>query len=326
MSVNIDLKAALQARFVLKQLRERLLIKAKPRILKLMRPKHGHTLVELIVIIGMLSIVVGLLYSYYNSGYKFFNKAFNFGLLQRNARVSLEDLSQRIKHASRDYIYTDTSFSQGVPFPSDALIDKPYIYFAVPNIDFDIDRSREQRRAQAKPQVADTVWRVIEPIAVNPFKRKKSKLEEKAEQGVLASATKYSTVKSYDYYLYYFAAPKSDPESEYGPLLTKSARLKVLRYKDQSTEYTENQLSDWPFLPPELTEEDIPDQSKIKKSGYVGHVESKDVTPEFSIYKSNVIFDYSGDNYNKLFIIKVNFYDEGSDTRVNFETAVAPRN
>jgi hypothetical protein len=277
------------------------------------------------VVVSLLVVVTGLLYGYYNQGYKFFNKAFSFGLLQRNARTSLEDLAERIKHASRDYIYADDGYNPGVPFPEDAMLDKPYLYFAIPNISFDVEI--KPPKPVEKPAAAQSgPWRMLEVIPINPFKKQKSNLELKADQGVLNPGQEYSTIKSYDYYLYYFAAPKSDPQSEDGPVLTKSARLRVLRYKDQSTTYTEDGGREWPFLPPELVEEESPDDKKISKRGYVGHVKRTDVTDEFSVYKSMVIFDYSGSSYDKLFVIKVNLYDERSDTRVSFETAVAPRN
>jgi len=292
------------------------------------RSAKGHTLIELIVIIGILAAVTGLLYAYYNEGYRFFNKSFKFGLLQRDARVTLEDLAERIKHASRDYIFTDDGYAMGVPFPEDALTDKPYIYFAVPNISFDVDATKYAPKPQAnKPvQAAGSSWRTLEAVVVNPFKKKKSNLELKAEQGVLNPGAEFSTINSYDYYLYYFAKPKTDVDRGPDPRLTKSAKLKMLVYKNQSTVYTESQTTEWPFMPPELVEEDAPNDKNISKRSYLGHVTREELTPEFSIYKSTVIFDYSGDNNDKLFVIKVNLYDEGSDTRVSFETAVAPRN
>ena len=290
-----------------------------------MRNCRGHTLLELIVVISILAVVTGLLYAYYNQGYRFFNKAFSFGLLQRNARTSLEDLAERIKHASRDYIFADDSYSPGVPFPEDAMLDKPYLYFAIPNISFDAE-IKHPKQVEA-PKVADAgPWRVLEIVRVNPFKKQKSNLEQKAEQGILNPGQEFSTIHSYDYYLYYFAAPKSDPEREDGPVLSKSARLRGLQYKDQSAEYTESSSHEWPFMPPELVEEERPDEAKIFKRGYVGHVKRSDVTDEFSVYKSTVVFDYSGSTYDKLFVIKVNLYDERNDTKVSFETAVAPRN
>lgn len=294
-------------------------------ILYIVRKQRGHTLVELIVIIGILGAVTGLLYAYYNDGYRLFNKSFKFGLLQRNARVALEDLAERIKHASRDYIYADSSYSQGVPFPEDAMINKPYVYFAVPNISFDV--AIDPPKPVKKAVVSETgMWRTLETTVINPFKKQKSGLELKSEQGVLSPGAKYSRIKSYDYYLYYFAAPKVDVDRGPDPRLSKSAKLKVLRYKDQSADYTDSQTDEWPFLPPEIMEEDYPDEKKISKHSYVGNVTREELTSEFSVYKSNVIFDYSGNNYNKLFVIKVNLYDEGSDTKVSFETAVAPRN
>ncbi len=290
-----------------------------------MRNKKGHTLVELIVIIGILGAVTGLLYAYYNDGYRLFSKSFKFGLLQRDARVALEDLAERIKHASRDYIYTDSSFSPGVPFPEDAMVNKPYLYFAVPNISFDVEI--EPPKPIKKPVAAETgMWRTIETTVINPFKKQKTGLELKSEQGVLSPGAKYSTIKSYDYYLYYFAAPKIDVDRGPDPRLSKSAKLKVLRYKNQSATYTDSQVNEWPFLPPEIMEEDFPDDKKISKHSYVGHVLREELTPEFSVYKSTVVYDYSGSNYDKLFVMKVNLYDEVSDTRISFETAVAPRN
>ncbi len=298
----------------------------------LSRKAQGHTLIELIVIIGMLAAVTALLYGYYNQGWRFFNKSFSFGLLQRNARVTLEDLADRLRHASRDYIYTDTSYSPGVPFPVDALYDKPYIYFAVPNISFEIDDSREKaskeaaKAREARSNPVTSLWREIKPIVINPLKKEKTAAEQKSEQGLLSASTKYSTVTSYDYYLCYFSAAKSDPETGPDQRFTKSARLRLLRYRNQSTEYTESPGRAWPFLPPELAEEDIPDDKKISKQSYIGLVQREDLGPEFSIYKSTVVFDYSGDNYDKLFLIRVNLYDEQSSTRVSFQTAVAPRN
>ncbi len=297
-------------------------------ILEIVRNKQGHTLVELMVIISILGAVTGLLYAYYNDGYRLFNKSFKFGLLQRNARVALEDLAERIKHASRDYIFTDDGYSPGVPFPEDAILDKPYIYFAVPNISFDIDATKSAPKPIGnKPAASDSPWRSLDTTVINPFKKQKSGLEMKSEQGVLNPGAQFSTINSYDYYLYYFAKPKVDVDRGPDPQLSKSAKLKMLVYKNQSTQYTESQAVDWPFMPPELVEADTPDDKNIYKRSYVGYVKrEEDLIPEFSLYKSTVIFDYSGSTYDRLFVIKVNLYDEGSDTRVSFETAVAPRN
>lgn len=131
---------------------------------------------------------------------------------------------------------------------------------------------------------------------------------------------------SYDYYLYYISKAKDvdiDQELEFGP--SKRGKLKLMIVKDQDKEYTESGKEEWPFLPPALIDTKFESKKLIVKSGLWNNIELQDVSEEFSTYKSNFFFGFVED-YNDLFQIRVNMFDERTKTRVQFETAITPRN
>lgn len=267
-----------------------------------MRRAAGHTLLEMMVVIGLVAIALGLLYNYKTEGWHLYNKTFQFGLLQRNARVALQAMSDNIRQASKNHIFTDDGFSLGVPFPDDALTDKPYIYFAKPNVSIEGSKS--------------------EPASAKP----KDKNTDKSQMGILSEGKQFSSVDSYDYYLYYFAMPERSEAEAFQKL--RRAKLKLLRIKNQSAFYTDNppDEQEWPFLPPEYVEKVFPDEKNISSTTFMSNVKYETLTPEFDTYKSDFIFDYSGSDYAKLFNIEVHMYHEPSDTYVEFSTAVTPRN
>lgn len=85
----------------------------------------------MMVSISILSIVIGLLYFYYNNGWKLFDKNIGLGKIQSNSRAALEQMSYSLKQSSRELIYTSSSYNINVPLPEDFLYGKPYIYFAL---------------------------------------------------------------------------------------------------------------------------------------------------------------------------------------------------
>ena len=69
------------------------------------RNNQGYSLLELMVVISIIGIVLGLLYSYFNQGWKLYFKAAGFGYTQSQARSSLELLSKHLKEAASDMIF-----------------------------------------------------------------------------------------------------------------------------------------------------------------------------------------------------------------------------
>jgi prepilin-type N-terminal cleavage/methylation domain-containing protein len=137
--------------------------------------------------------------------------------------------------------------------------------------------------------------------------------------------SKLDTIKipDYDYYLYYVGRAK-DRDGNYA---SDRARLKQIVIKDQDGNYTSKNASRWPVMPPQLVGATIYDKGdKIKKLGQVRDIENQDISPEFSIYQSDFFYGFYGSTYDDLFKIRVKMIDVKNKTKVDFETAVTPRN
>jgi hypothetical protein len=227
----------------------------------------------MMVAISLIGIVIGLLHNYHLLGWKFFNKAFGFSYLQVDARSALELLSARLRETGRDLIFTNDSFNPNVPLPKDAVIGKPYIYFAKPNIEISDDKDHY--------------------------------------------------IKNYDYYLYYVAKAKNN-EDNFSE--ARTAKLKMLLIKNQPVQYTESDV--WPLMPFDAVQGNgLENNPQVSSRGLIDKAEYQDLSPEFSLYDSNLFFDFfNGEDYSNLFRIEVNLVDIKSGTKTHFETAVSPRN
>lgn len=130
-------------------------------------------------------------------------------------------------------------------------------------------------------------------------------------------------VPDYDYFLYYIGKAKNRD----GDFANDRARLKLLLIRNQDGKYTAKNAPHWPIMPPELAGSKAYDQGKnTKKRGQVVDIENQDLSPEFSIYQSDFYYGFFGSNFENLFKIRVKMIDTKTKTRVDFETAVSPRN
>lgn len=93
---------------------------------------RGYTLLEIMIAISLLAVVIALLYNYYNKGFLLFDKNISYSKLQADSRACLDQIANQIKLSSHDLIYTGKAYNRNVPFPEDVLLNKSYIYFALP--------------------------------------------------------------------------------------------------------------------------------------------------------------------------------------------------
>lgn len=256
------------------------------------RNNQGYSLLELMVVISIIGIVLGLLYSYFNQGWKLYFKAAGFGYTQSQARSSLELLSKHLKEAASDMIFIGSGFNSEVPLPEDFISTKPYIYFVKNN--YSGDRPANEELTEA----------------INLQKQKSIRNDS----------------RSYDYMLYYVAEAKSRDdiqdysEEEYG-------QIKALVFKNQSTDYTDINSSKWPFLPKALQENLVANNKKnLFKIGLSSKSKIDEVSPEFSLYKSKLEFDYYNfSKFENIFSIDITLVDTKSDTIIHYTNAVSPR-
>lgn len=267
------------------------------------------------VVISIITGVIALLYFYNNRGWKFFNKAFQVGTLQTNAKSALDTIVRNVRRASKDLVYVGQGFNLDVPLPEDAIFGRQYLYFAVPKHD-------DENNVEAY----DYFLYYIAPI----------KIKEK-----------FDDQEAYD------KIQKLERQLE------GRAKIKLLAFRDQSKSYTEDFERKWPFLPPilelgvnklpadfDLSEDaeredegilgfrtvapfDKPENKELERINlsFLSDIEAdiEDATPEFSLYQSDFFFDF-GNTYDSLFTINVRLYDPLTDTRVDFESSVTPRN
>lgn len=252
------------------------------------RKQDGYTLIELMISITLLAVVLGLIYANYNRGYTLFNKALQFGRLQTDARSALEQMANNIKQANKGMIYVGDTFNSDVPLPKDYAFGKPFIYFAVPLIN------------ASKPNM---------PVNQENKDAVKSGLVEEP-------------ISDYDYYLYYVAYAK-DKDGNYA---RDRAKLKLLRIKNQDGNYTLN-AQHWPIMAPSLIGRAvIEEEESVIKISTPGYIEYDDLSDEFSLYHSEFAYYYYNSNYDNLFTIKVKLIDPVTDSKMEFETSVTPRN
>lgn len=129
-------------------------------------------------------------------------------------------------------------------------------------------------------------------------------------------------IPPYDYYLYYVGKAK-DKDGDY---TIDRARLKLLIIRNQDGNYTIDNTGKWPVPPPDLIgKSDIEEEKITKKIGQVSDIEYQDLTPEFDLYQSEFAYNYFNTNYESLFKIRVKMIDLKTNTKVDFESAVTPR-
>ncbi len=137
------------------------------------------------------------------------------------------------------------------------------------------------------------------------------------------NGTKAIATPKYDYYLYYVAQIKNRD----GEIAADKARLRLFLVKDQDGDYTRNNAKDWPVLPPDLQgETNYNESDKSYKTGFISPIQFQDLSAEFSTYNSEFNYNFYNVDYRNLFTIDVAMVDSNSQTKVEFKTAVSPRN
>ncbi len=130
-------------------------------------------------------------------------------------------------------------------------------------------------------------------------------------------------VTPYDYYLYYIAYAKNSD----GDFVRDRAKLRLFKVLKQDGQYTVDNMLHWPVMPPSLLgQANYEAEANTMKIGFANDVEYGDLSDEFSLYQSEFSYFYYTSNYEHLFKIKVKMVDPNSDTHMEFETAVTPRN
>jgi len=255
------------------------------------RKSHGHSLIETVVAIGILSVVVGLLYSYERQGWKLHGTSLNFGFVQSTARSAMEQMAINIRQASKDRIYVGSGFNVSVPFPQDANTNQPYIYFARPFFD---------DKFKAKHEVKSKIQKVLST-------------DRDTDDG--------RTANGYDYYLYYVANTKLKENEIY---TENRGQIKLYLIRGQSKFYTEENKEPWPFLPYEMVIGKFDDIDSMKV-GVGSEIKTSDVGPIFDLHETSLHFGYTQSN-PELFSIHVNMYDPYTKAKSEFQTAIHPRN
>jgi prepilin-type N-terminal cleavage/methylation domain-containing protein len=151
-----------------------------------------------------------------------------------------------------------------------------------------------------------------------------SKKIEYKERDIKSKNPSSIVIPPYDYYLYYIAKAKGAD----GGYSTNRARLKLFVIKSQDGPYTVAQTDHWPAMAPDLIEEnnyEDPDDAVVKKIGQVSDIEYQDLSPEFDLYQSEFAYTYFNTNYEHLLKVRVKMVDLATNTKVDFESAVTPR-
>lgn len=131
-------------------------------------------------------------------------------------------------------------------------------------------------------------------------------------------------VPAYDYYLYYFAFAKDKD----GLNLQDRARLKLLIVPNQDGEATLANAQEWPFMPREFYgSTPVRDINGVILTGFASTVKMKSLTDEFDRYESFFNFGfYNTDDLKDLLKIRIKMIDKKTNTSVDYETAITPRN
>jgi prepilin-type N-terminal cleavage/methylation domain-containing protein len=128
----------------------------------------------------------------------------------------------------------------------------------------------------------------------------------------------------YDFYLYYIAYAK-DRE---GLFLQDRALLRMLVIKNQDGDDTLDRSSEWPFMPDEYY-----GAAKVEAvngtivTGLPSNIQLQTESNEFELYESYFNFGFFNTGaFENLFRIRVKLVDTKTDTKVEYETAINPRN
>lgn len=231
-------------------------------------------------------------------------------MLQANARSSLESMINKIRMASRDHIFTETGFNIAVPLPADAYDNKPYLYFAKPNV---VDGEAGGLKVQDYDYYLYYVARIS---------YESKDIEDEKYYDYYDGRAKLKSLV----YKKQSRAYTEDPRKTW-PFLPPIISLGVNYLPQDQTKEEREKRAINPFFYDELGNL-VPDPNKVKKesdTSYLSFAKVQDQSPEFSLYQSDFYYSFSPQAKN-LFQVQVNLVDEISKTTVSFESAVTPRN
>lgn len=260
---------------------------------------------------SLISVVLALLLFYNGRGTKIFNKSFRVAYLQANARSTLEQMMLNIKQASVDHIFTDRGFNTQVPLPEDAYDNKPYIYFAKPNISSAGDKGGLQ---------VDDYDYWLYYIGRISYEARDER-DEKYVAFYDGKARLRSMVIRHQSRYYTEDPKKSWPFPP--PILALGVNKLPEDYSKEERKEKKNQT----FTIDEFGNV-ISDPNKVQDkttTSFLANAEIQDESPEFSAYQSAFFFSFS-EGSDSLFKIRINLVDESSNSKVSFESAVTPRN
>jgi hypothetical protein len=142
-------------------------------------------------------------------------------------------------------------------------------------------------------------------------------------RGVRSKASTVSVPK-YDYQLYYIAYVKDKD----GLFVRDRAKMKLIIIRDQDGEETLARSKEWPFMPSEYYgAAKVENVNGTISTGFASKVKMQTLSNEFELYESYFNFGFfnTGD-FENLFRIRVKMVDPKTDTTVEYETAINPRN
>lgn len=131
-------------------------------------------------------------------------------------------------------------------------------------------------------------------------------------------------IPKYDYQLYYIAYVKDRD----GLYLRDRAKLKLIIIRDQDGEETLARAEEWPFMPNEYYgAAKIENVNGTISTGFASKIKMQDLSNEFELYESYFNFGFfNAGDFKNLFRIRVKMVDTKTNTTVEYETAINPRN
>ena len=131
-------------------------------------------------------------------------------------------------------------------------------------------------------------------------------------------------VPNYNYHLFYIAFAKNRD----GLYLQDRALLRQVIIPNQDGEETLQRSSEWPFMPKEYySSQKVTEVNGTILSGFPSTIQKQTLSNEFELYESFFNFGYfNTGSFDNLFRIRVKMVDTKTDTKIEYETAINPRN
>lgn len=260
------------------------------------RNSKGFSIIEMVVAVTILTVVISLLFLYSNKGLLFYEKIFNFDRVQINAKSTVETVLNKLREASRSYVYIGSGYNSRVPIPDDLIVTEPYLYFAT----YVPDSDQVEVRG-IKDKIDRKVAGHYDYYLVYLAKVEKNSAEYFRDRARLKFLVfNNQSIDNTDF---------NAKDWPFLPYLEDDYTVSLF-----SVGLDENEKLDKP--------------QKINR-GFLDYVSMSGASPVFSIAKSQIEFDYFNSNnlVNKTLIkFKINIKDEKENVILNLESAVMPRN